>query len=85
MITNQELKTHFGHSYEYNHAVTLRDRANESKPNAQTSLDWAKIEAQKVKEVIPWVKSGAEGCKVETVEHFERTLEILEELIKQKQ
>ena len=81
-ITGEELKTHFGHSSEYNHAVTLRDRANESKPNAQASLDWAKIELAKVEEVIPWVRAGAEGCKVETVEHFERSAEILKELLR---
>lgn len=82
MITNDELKTHFGQGWEYDHAVNLRDRLPYNKKHLQASLDWAKSETEKVKYIMPWLKSGADGFKEDSVSHFERTLEILGELIK---
>jgi hypothetical protein len=81
MITNDELKTHFGGGWEYEHAVNLRDRMPENANHLQASLAWASEEAKKVGYIIPWLKSGAEGVKGGDVAHFERTLEILRELV----
>ena len=81
MITNDELKTHFGGGWEHDHAVNLRDRMNENKNHLQASLDWAKAETKNVEYIMPWLRSGADGVKEGSVEHFERTLEILGELV----
>ena len=82
MITDAELKTHFGSGHRFEHCVNLRDRMECNGRHLQTSIDWAEEELVGVVNLVAELREVGSGI-ADDIRHFSRQAEILRELIKE--